>query len=187
MPIHASTGCFATWAPKLFTYYLCHVTSLLDGYGGQLRQNFATVFACSTFNFGPSTVSFPHTDPGNLPYGWCAITSLGPFDPQQGGHLVLWDLQLVIEFPPGSTILLPSAVIRHSNVAIQKGEERYSFTQYTAGGLFRWVDHGFQKEDEYYSSLSEGERVEEEEAMQRRWAMGLGLFSTLDELKSMSE
>jgi hypothetical protein len=175
------------WAPKLFTYYLSHVTSLLDGYGGQLRQNFTTVFACSTFNFGPSTVSFPHTDPGNLPYGWCAITSLGPFDPQQGGHLILWDLQLVIEFPPGSTILLPSAVIRHSNVVIQKGEERYSFTQYTAGGLFRWVDHGFQKEDGYYSSLSEGERIEEEEAMQRHWAMGLGLFSTLDELKSMSE
>jgi hypothetical protein len=126
-------GCFATWAPKLFTHYLEHVTPLFDHYGTQLRQNFATVFACSTFNFGPHTVSFAHTDPGNLPYGWCTVTSLGPFDPKRGGHLVLWDLQLVIEFPPGSTILLPSVVIRHSNVAIQKGKERYSFTQYTAG------------------------------------------------------
>jgi hypothetical protein len=178
-------GCFATWAPKLFTHYLEHVTPLFDHYGTQLRQNFATVFACSTFNFGPHTVSFAHTDPGNLPYGWCAVTSLGPFDPKRGGHLVLWDLQLVIEFPPGSTILLPSAVIRHSNVAIQKGEERYSFTQYTAGGLFRWVDHGFQKEGRYYAGLSEGQRVEEEEVMRRRWSMGLSLFSTLDELKSM--
>lgn len=97
---------------------------------------------------------------------------------------MLWDLQLVIEFPPGSTILLPSAVIRHSNTAIQNGEERYSFTQYTAGGLFRWVDHGFQKEKEYHASLSEGQRLAEEEAMRRRWAMGLSLFSTLDELKS---
>jgi hypothetical protein len=130
-------------------------------------------------------VSFTHTDPSNLPYGWCAITSLGPFDSKQGGHLVLWDLQLVIEFPPGSTILIPSAVLRHSNTAIQKGEERYSFTQYTAGGLFRWVDHGFQKEDEYYAGLSKEEAVEEEEAMQGRWKMGLGLFSTLDELKSL--
>lgn len=98
---------------------------------------------------------------------------------------MLWDLQLVIEFPPGSTILIPSAVLRHSNTAIQKGEERYSFTQYTAGGLFRWVDHGFQKEDEYYAGLSKEEAVEEEEAMQGRWKMGLGLFSTLDELKSL--
>jgi hypothetical protein len=166
------------WAPKLFTYYLSHITSLLGGYGGQLRQNFTTVFACSTFNSSPSTISFPHTDPGNLPHSWCAITFLGPFDPQQGGHLILLDLQLVIKFPPCSTILLPSAVIHHSNVVIQKGKERYLFTQYTASGLFRWVDHGFQKEDGYYSSLSEGERIEEEQAMQHRWAMGLGLFST---------
>jgi hypothetical protein len=183
---YGSTGCFATWAPRLFAYYLAHVTSLFAWYGPQLRRNFATVFACSTFNFGPSTISFSHVDPGNLPYGWCAISSLGPFNPKQGGHLVLWDLQLVIEFPPGSTILIPSAVIRHSNVAIQHGEERYSFTQYTAGGLFRWVDHGFQKESEYYAGLSENEKIEEEDAMQRRWAMGLNLFSTLDELRAMS-
>lgn len=76
--------------------------------------------------------------------------------------------------------------MRHSNVAIQKGEERYSFTQYTAGGLFRWVDHGFQKEDEYYAKLSVDERLEEEEVMQRRWSIGLGLFSTLDELNGLS-
>ena len=60
---------------------------------------------CATFNFGPSTVSFIHTDPGNLPYGWCPITSLGPFDPKCGGHLILWDLQLVIKFPPGGAVL----------------------------------------------------------------------------------
>lgn len=179
-------GCFATWAPKLFDYYFTHMTSLFNRYGNRLRQNFATVFACSTFNFGPSTVSFPHTDSANLPYGWCPITALGPFDPKKGGHLVLWELQLVIEFPPGSTIMIPSAVIRHSNVPIQKGEERFSFTQYSAGGLFRWVDHGFQKEDEYYSKLKEHEIIEEEEAMRNRWAKGLSLFSTLDELRAMS-
>jgi hypothetical protein len=78
-------------------------------------------------------------------------------------------------------------VLRHSNVAIQKGEERYSFTQYTAGGLFRWVDHGFQKEEDYYSSPSEEEMVVEEIAKQRRWTMGLGLFSTVDDLQSKSK
>ena len=98
---------------------------------------------------------------------------------------MLWDLQLVIEFSHRSTILFPSAVLWHSNVTIQKGEERYSFTQYTAGGLFQWVDHGFQKEDNYYAGSSEDEKIEEEETMVRHWAMGLNLFSTLDELKSM--
>ena len=52
-----------------------------------------------------------HTDPGNLLFGWCAITTLGNFDPTLGGHLVLWDLKLVIEFPLGSTILIPSVTL----------------------------------------------------------------------------
>jgi len=47
------------------------------------------------------------------------------------------------------------------------------------------VNHGFQKEVEYYAGLSEEGVTEEGEAMQRRWAMGLGLLSTLDELKSV--
>jgi len=72
-------------------------------------------------------------------------------------------------------------------IAIQKGDERYSFTQYTAGGLFWWVDHGFQKESEYWDSLLEDVRIEEEEVMQHCWTIGLGIFSTLDKLKSMSE
>lgn len=38
----------------------------------------------------------------------CAITTLSDYDPKAGGHLVLWDLKLVIEFPPGSTILILS-------------------------------------------------------------------------------
>jgi hypothetical protein len=64
-----------------------------------------------TFNFGPQTVTFDHRDSGNLAFGWCAITAFGNFDPTCGGHLVLWDMKLVIEFPPGSTILIPSAMM----------------------------------------------------------------------------
>jgi hypothetical protein len=55
--------------------------------------------------------------------------------------------QLVIEFPPGSTILIPSSILSHSNTAVDDQEHRYSFTQYAAGGLFRWVDNGFRTLD----------------------------------------
>lgn len=116
----------------------------------------------------------------------CAITSLGPFDYKRGGHLILWDLELVIEFPPGSTILIPSATLRHSNVALGKaGDKRYSFTQYTAGGLFRWVDHGFQTEYSYRAKSSEEEKLAEMKRMEKRWEMGLGLFSTVEELNGL--
>ena len=118
-------------------------------------------------------------DSANLPYGWCAITALGNFDYTKGGHLILWELGLVVEFPPGSTFLLPSACISHSNVAIAKHEKRFSFTQYTAGSIFRWVDHGFMKENEFWSSLNEDQLAEELKKKDLRLEMGLGLLRTL--------
>jgi hypothetical protein len=153
----------------------------------RLQRNFLnSVFTCATFNFGPNTCCFDHVDYGNLPFGWCAITAFGMFDPTLGGHLVLWDLNIVIEFPPGSTILIPSGAIRHSNMAIRQGKTRYSFTQYTAGGLFRWVDHGYQTETSYKQGWGRDRKKLEEEVNQQRWAQGIHMFSTLDELESMS-
>ncbi|KAF8146094.1 hypothetical protein K438DRAFT_1481946, partial [Mycena galopus ATCC 62051] len=50
-------------------------------------------------------------------------------------------LGLILEFRPGTTILIPSAAIFHSNIPIAVGKHCYSFTQYT-GGLFRWLSPG---------------------------------------------
>lgn len=176
-------ACFAAWAPSLFSHYVDHLRPLYAKYP-KLKRNFInSVFACATFNFGPTTCTFDHTDPGNLPFGWCAITALGNFDPTCGGHLVLWDLKLVLEFPPGATILIPSAALRHSNTAIQQGETRYSFTQYTAGGLFRWVDQGYQTSYSYKAKLSRAQKSREAARDVERWKMGVGLFSTLNSLQ----
>ncbi|KAF9010891.1 hypothetical protein BDZ89DRAFT_964339, partial [Hymenopellis radicata] len=66
----------------------------------------------------------------NLAWAWCAVPALGDFDPVFGGHLILWDLSLVIRFPPGATILLPSALLTHSNVAVREGEEHDSVVHF---------------------------------------------------------
>jgi hypothetical protein len=125
-----------------------------------LRINFDnSVWSAATINFGPRTECLPHLDWMNLACGWCAITALGNYDPDRGGHLILWDLGLVIRFPPGSTILIPSALLRHSNTAIQDGESRLSFTQYTAGGLFRWVDQGFQTQGHFQKTCRIGPMI----------------------------
>ena len=52
----------------------------------------------------------------------------------------------MVEFPPGSTatVLIPSAILSHSNVEIGENERQYSVVQCAAGGLFRWVDNGFR-------------------------------------------
>ena len=135
---------FAGWAPDMFQQYGEYRQQLLDR-SPDLRVKFSgSVWSAATFNFGPRTETLPHLDSKNLACGWCAITALGDYDPDKGGHLILWDLGLVIRFPPGSTILIPSSLLYHSNTSIQDGETRCSFTQYTAGALFRWVDQGFR-------------------------------------------
>ena len=90
-------------------------------------------------------------------------------------------MELVIEFPPGATIIIPSAILRHSNVALQPKDIRMSFTQYCAGGLFRWVDQGFRTAKAFKAADKEGKKKFDKESL-KRWNMGLGLFSTLKEL-----
>ncbi|KIJ65753.1 hypothetical protein HYDPIDRAFT_64722, partial [Hydnomerulius pinastri MD-312] len=85
-----------------------------------------------------------HLDSANVSHGWCSIWAGGKFDPKKGGHMVLFDLKLVVEFPSGSTVLIPSSTVSHGNVPIADGETQVSFTQYCAGGLIRWVQHGFR-------------------------------------------
>ncbi|KAF4604595.1 hypothetical protein EYR40_003369 [Pleurotus pulmonarius] len=116
-----------TLAPKLGGYYRGTLDSLIES-NPTLRRNFPNSdFASMSVNFGPNSISIDHTDFANLATGLCAITALGRFKPDVGGHLILHDLKLIIEFPPGATILIPSALLRHSNVPIQKGESRIQF------------------------------------------------------------
>jgi hypothetical protein len=172
-------GVLATWMPELHSYYANTLNSL-HSHDPSLKRIFPTsVFSAATYNLGPQTTCFKHTDFVNLAFGMCATTALGDFDPKKGGHLVLWDCGLVIEFPPGSTILIPSATMSHSNVMISADERRYSFTQYTAGGLFRWVENGFKLSAEFRASLSPEELKKQEEKAAQRWAWGLSLIPRL--------
>ncbi|KAJ6565657.1 hypothetical protein B0H10DRAFT_1965627 [Mycena sp. CBHHK59/15] len=88
-------------------------------------QNFPKEFAHYKVNL----------DSGNVASGQCAITVAGNFDHTEGGHLILHEFKLVIEFPSGATALIPSATVTHSNTPLQEGEEHFSFTQYAAGGF----------------------------------------------------
>jgi len=76
------------------------------------------IFPYRTFNLARQLASIPHTDNNNLVQGWCSIIPSGDFDPVKAGYLVLWDLGLVVEFPPSSTILIPSSMVVHSNTPI---------------------------------------------------------------------
>ncbi|KAK0449373.1 hypothetical protein EV421DRAFT_1889159 [Armillaria borealis] len=115
---------------------------LCDSNWDLCRNFIECVWAAMTINFGPMACTDRHTDFLNLVQGMCAIWALGNFDEKKGSHLVLWDLKLIIEFPAGSCILLPSVLLKHSNLPIHKGESRCSFVMYSVAGLFRWVENG---------------------------------------------
>jgi len=72
------------------------------------------------------------------------------------------------------------------NLPIQPHETQYSFTQYVASGLFRWVEHGFQKEGSYLEGLAPAEYAAEKACKAARKGFGLSLFSTMDELRSLA-
>ncbi|KAK7434134.1 hypothetical protein VKT23_020360 [Stygiomarasmius scandens] len=169
---------FATWAPKLYTRY----AEDLDHHR-QHDPNFtktfpSTVFAAATFNLDDQTLSAEHLDYFNFLFGLCAVTAFGNFDPTVGAHIILWDLQVVIEFPPSTSMLIPSCWCRHSNTAMSKDSIRHSFVQYSAGGLFRYDDDGMRTR----ASMSMREWRNKESQARNRVKEGLQLYSTLEEL-----
>ncbi|KAJ7821545.1 hypothetical protein B0H14DRAFT_2371257, partial [Mycena olivaceomarginata] len=134
-------------------------------------------FAAVTFNLGPVSVSPPHVDGGNKADGMCLVGALGDFNPDHGGHLVCWDYDLIICFPPGCSIPIPSAVVTHSNTPIQDGEERFSLIQYSAGGLFCWIANSFCSDLDWQASATSEELARREEERQTHCVTALMKFT----------
>jgi len=157
-------------APSLWNFTVTCLNVLEHGDRSLKRHFEGHPLASTTFNFGPRTCTLPHKDLKNLSWGWCSVTSLGSYDHTKGGHLVLWDLKLVIQFPPYSTIFLPSAILMHSNTSIGEHETRLSITQYTSAGLFSWLAYGH------------GPKGDSKESTFWWWKRPRHMFSRLDDL-----
>ncbi|KAJ3831869.1 hypothetical protein EV361DRAFT_983665 [Lentinula raphanica] len=150
---------FSLWAPRLYAEYERN-SQIMRNKLPHLPRNFDSgVSAAAAFNLG----------------------ALGRFDPARTGQLILWELKLVVDFPPAATVLIPSAVITHSNTPIAVGDTRMSFTQYTAGSIFRWVENGCMTEKELQST--DPARYDEMQASKdTAYLRRLGMFSTVEEL-----
>ncbi|KAF8056168.1 hypothetical protein FPV67DRAFT_1431887 [Lyophyllum atratum] len=180
---HFADFAFSLWAPKVYAHYINHIGGLFEKLT-YLRRIFPkSIFPAAAFNFGPKVWTRSHRDLLNFPIGWCAIQALGCFDPTKGGQFVLPDLKLVVEFPPNTLILVPSATLTHANIPVRKGESRVSFTQYCSGGLFRFVDNGFRTEKQLQREDPEeyGRIVE---LKKTHWQWGLSLYSRLEDIVS---
>ncbi|KAG6848527.1 hypothetical protein H0H93_016282 [Arthromyces matolae] len=175
------TAAFNLWAPALHKEYRSILMPLFQKLD-YLQPIFPrSVFPAAAFNFGPNVFTVAHRDCMNVPGGWCAIQALGRFDPKKGGHLVFPDLKLAVEFPPGALILIPSATLTHTNIPIQDGDCRASFTQYCAGGLFRYVKNDYQTESQL--KKKNPKKYQEMCALKEaRWQKDYMLYSLLTDL-----
>ncbi|KAJ7858959.1 hypothetical protein B0H14DRAFT_2351431, partial [Mycena olivaceomarginata] len=136
-----------------------------------------SIFPTATFNIGPDVVTDDHLDMLTNRHGMCGVT----FNHKKGGHIHLNELKAVIEFPSGSSMLILSIACEHGNTRIQKGETRYSMTQYAAGSLFRWAAYGYQSSKSLLAQKG-GRVAETGPGVRAEWA--LGLLSKADELEA---
>ncbi|KAJ3727242.1 hypothetical protein DFJ43DRAFT_1001895 [Lentinula guzmanii] len=166
---------FESYVPKLHTLY-DNVLNWLHEDNNEFERPFPNcAFAAATVNF-LFAVTRRHKDFLNMIYGFCAVTPLGPYNYKQGGHLIIWDLGLIIEFPPGTVILLPSALLEHSNVSIVPGETRSSITFYSAAGLFRWRHNGYMSDKEFRARASPKVLKKWKQYRREMWKEGLELL-----------
>ncbi|KAJ7055653.1 hypothetical protein C8F01DRAFT_994166, partial [Mycena amicta] len=147
-----------------------------------LRTFPRSAFACVAFNFGPQAATIFHRDWTDRAGKPCAVWAGGPFDHTKGGHIILYELKLILEFPPWTWIIFPSAVITHGNLPVQAGDKRVSIVQYTPGNLCRFIDNGFRTEAKFKTANKKGytQMIRDKAS---RWVNGLKLYSTMEELK----
>ncbi|VDC00368.1 unnamed protein product [Peniophora sp. CBMAI 1063] len=170
-----ASECVAHYFPLAFLHMrrrleaLCkHDEALRFPFGG------LSMYPACTFNLGPYSACFSHTDGSNYPGIPCTVSPFGPYDPARGGHFILFDFKLFFKFRPGTTVALSSAGLRHGNTALAPGDKRYGFTQYCSGALIRYVAYGFRLVGNIPAAVRELIDAEAGEG----WQEQLGRFST---------
>ena len=124
----------------------------------------------ATVNAGPRTVCVKHTDSRNLSFGQCLVMPFGDFDWTKGGHVDLHEVNLRVEVKPGDVLCIPSAVIPHSNSDIGASETRFSFTLYSSGQHFQWIENDFTCQKDLTGPKPSPL------ALQQRWEEGWKLY-----------
>ena len=174
-----------TWAPNLHEYYNTMLNGLCAHNPSITRPFDQSPFAVTQFI--PDTASTALKEEGKLDPEptptWCAHVALGNYDPTTGGHVVLWDLKALVEFPPGCVVLLPSTALRPERPITTTlggpGELRRSFTQFTPRELLRWVERGNQGQEAFKSGGGVEVGPEEE------WRKDVGRISRWAELVAL--
>ncbi|KAJ3520669.1 hypothetical protein NMY22_g12652 [Coprinellus aureogranulatus] len=184
LALHQSST-FQSTMPKLYAHYHSHTIPIRKRLTHLVPNWDKSIFSAAACNLGEQVATCLHRDCRNLPFGFCVVHALGAFEHTQGCHIILKEPKLVVQFPSGTHILLPSAVITHGNTPVKQGETRASFTQYTAGAMFRYADCGYTT----LKRVKKGNKALYRKILadnETRWQRGLELWPTVDELLNVA-
>ncbi|KAJ6503463.1 hypothetical protein C8R47DRAFT_969210 [Mycena vitilis] len=173
------TAIYQSFSPKLYAYTE-NATDLIFKYDSQLRREFPGAYSAAEFDLGDMG-SAPRLQDRDLLHGWRALTALGNYDSRYGGDIILWDDGFIIRFPPGATILLPAAIMRYSFVNVRPGEKQYAFSQYSPGGLYRYITNGYVNDATFENDAGPREMEAVKRARGRRFEAAMKMYSTIDE------
>ncbi|KAK7022082.1 hypothetical protein R3P38DRAFT_2532923, partial [Favolaschia claudopus] len=143
-----------------------------------------SVFSAITLELGgPHRILSPFGPHGHFdPSTWCIITSLGIYDFRLGGHIILWDIGWVLQFPPGASILLPPGLVRYSFVKVRPHESRYLLIQFAGSGIRRFFENGERKDEEFAAEATRDEFVEREAKRRESHLGALASFELVETL-----
>jgi hypothetical protein len=110
------------------------------------------------------------------------ITSLGTYDHQRGGHIVLWDENKVIELPSGATVMFVAGSKRYSFIPVARGQERFLFRQFCNAGVLRWIEKGGKSDKEFETFMSPEVIAAWNEKRAGRGAASAKLFTKLKDI-----
>jgi hypothetical protein len=110
--------------------------------------------------------------------GFTALTSMGNYDSTEG-ELILWDEERVINFPTGSTFLLPKWM-RHSFTAVKSPGYQMILAQSCEGALWEYISNNF-------STAEGGPETRTEESCMRIAQAAASECNTLREFDSKYE
>ncbi|KAJ7086889.1 hypothetical protein B0H15DRAFT_801511 [Mycena belliarum] len=153
------------YCPTAFSALQAEKLAFLEHKRSALYPCDSSVFSSTTFEFGgPHRRTSSNGQPDRFQAGaWSVLHALGNYAPTRGGHVIFWDLGIVVCFPSGSTILIPTGVIHYSFVKVREDEFRYSLLQWAGAGISRWLANGHRTDLEFAVHATAAEHAQREE------------------------
>ncbi|KAF9061988.1 hypothetical protein BDP27DRAFT_1337259 [Rhodocollybia butyracea] len=135
--------------PKLHALYTNLDKNIVDVDNPNIKRSFQNCcYPACHFNLHKAGAVI-HCDFWNWLFSMCSIFNGGKFNHKGGGHFIAWSLGLAVEFPPGSSLYIPSAAIPHSNSSVAAHERRHSMAFFLPAGLVRYYHNGFRSDKEF--------------------------------------